>query len=173
MNDLADQVTRAAVQEASDCLDACVSRIEHATRQLDDAQIWYRHDEAMNSIGNLLLHLCGNLRQWIICGIGGVVDQRDRPAEFTQRVAIPREDLLRGLRATVDEAKEVLAQAETTSMLQPRRVQGFDVTGWGAVFSSVPHFQGHTQEIVAMTRMQLGKAYQFHWQPTTAQEGAP
>lgn len=172
MDSFADEVTQTVVHEAIGCLDDCVARIEHATRQLDDAQIWERHDDAMNSIGNLLLHLCGNLRQWIICGLGGAADDRDRPAEFAQREAIPREDLLYGIRATVEEAKEVLMQADAVAMLQPRHVQGFKLNGWGVVFNSIPHFQGHTQEIIAMTRMQLGDAYTFHWQPTTTEEGA-
>jgi len=173
MDSQSEQVTKTVIRAATGCLDDCVDRIEHATQQLNDAQIWYRHDEAMNSIGNLLLHLCGNLRQWIMAGIGDAEDDRDRPAEFRQREVISREALLRDLRATVEEAKAVLSQVGAVNLLQNRRVQGFEVNGWEIVFNSIPHFQGHTQEIVAMTRMQLGEQYQFHWQPTTPEAGAP
>jgi hypothetical protein len=57
--------------------------------------------------------------------------------------------------------------------MEPRRIQGFDVTGAAAIFDSVPHFRGHTQEIVHMTRLQLGDAYKFAWTPTTPEQGAP
>lgn len=173
MNHTPDEVTAATLAEASACLDRCLDRIEHATRQLNDVQVWWRHDESLNSIGNLLLHLAGNVRQWIICGLGGAADLRDRPAEFSQRETIPTDALLRRLRATVDEAKAVLAGADAEAMMRVRRVQGFDVNGWGVIFDCIPHFQGHTQEIIGLTRMQLGETYQFYWQPSTPEQGAP
>ena len=173
MSHTADEVTRAVLDEVARCLDECVIRIEHAVQQLSDDQVWWRHDEHMNSIGNLLLHLSGNVRQWIICGIGDVEDRRDRPAEFARRDSIPKADLLAELTRSIQEAKDVIACADAETMLQPRKVQGFDLNGWGVIFDCVPHFKGHTQEIIYITRTLLGDAYQFHWQPTTPEQGAP
>ena len=64
-------------------------------RQLDDADIWWRGNEATNSIGNLVLHLSGNVRQWIVAGVGGAPDVRDRPAEFARRDGMTRDELVR------------------------------------------------------------------------------
>ena len=128
---------------------------------------------SLNSIGNLTLHLRGNLRQWIVAGLGGAADSRDRPAEFTELGPIPREELLRKLEAVVGEARAVLARQTARQLLEARRIQGFDVTGLAAIFDSVPHFRGHTQEIVSLTRLQLGDAYKFAWAPTTPEQGAP
>lgn len=169
----AEEITRAVLEEAAHCLNECLARIRHCVDQLTDEQVWWRPRESMNSIGNLLLHLSGNLRQWIVSGIGGASDVRDRPAEFAARGPTSRTQLLAQLQATVDEALAVLARTGPAAMSPVRRIQGFDLTGWGAVFSSIPHFQGHTQEIICLTRMQLGRAYRFYWQPQTPEQGAP
>jgi hypothetical protein len=172
MSPTADDVTRAVASEACRALDASVAKIEHCLAQLTDEQVWWRPREEMNSIGNLLLHLSGNVRQWLVCGIGGAADTRVRPAEFAERGPIPKASLLAGLKDAVGDAKAALDGAAAQDMLARRRVQSFDVTGWGALFDSVPHFQGHTQEIVGLTRMQLGEAYRFHWQPAAPAAGA-
>jgi len=73
----ADQtLATAVITETTDCLNSCVGKIKHCLAQLTDEQVWWRLDEGMNSIGNLILHLCGNLRQWIVAGIGGAADVR-------------------------------------------------------------------------------------------------
>jgi hypothetical protein len=81
--------------------------------------------------------------------------------------------LVRSLEAVVEEAKRVLAGVDARRLADPRRIQGIDVNGVAAVFDSVPHFRGHTQEIVHMTRLLLGDAYRFAWTPTTPEQGAP
>jgi hypothetical protein len=127
----------------------------------------------MNSIANLLLHLCGNVRQWIIAGVPGTPESRDRPREFAERAPIPKDELLRRLATVVHEADAVLAEVSDAKLLEPRRIQGFDETVLSATFDALAHFNGHTQEIVFITRLQLGEAYQFAWVPTTAEQGAP
>ena len=119
----------------------------------------------MNSIGNLLLHLQGNLRQWVVAGLSHLPDERNRPAEFAQRSMIPKSLLLGELEATAEQAIATVRQASTGELLATRRIQEFDVTGLGEIFDAIPHFKGHTQEVVCLTRMQLGDAYQFRWKP--------
>lgn len=167
----ADDVATAVGTEAAKELANALARIKHCLKQLNDEQVWWRDRPALNSIGNLILHLCGNLHQWIVAGLGGAGDRRDRPAEFAERGPIPKEELLRRLEAVVAEARATLARLDARQLLAERRVQGFDVTGLGAIFDSVPHFRGHTQEIIHMTRAQLGDAYQFAWTPTPQQGG--
>src|ERR1041385_7229872 len=76
-------------------------KIERCLERLSDEQIWWRANDESNSIGNLVLHLCGNARQWIVCGVGGAQGERDRDAEFAQREVIGRDQLLRLLRTTL------------------------------------------------------------------------
>ena len=167
-DDLAAAVGAAAAQELGSARD----RIRHCLSQLSDDQVWHRPRPGLNSIGNLILHLCGNLRQWIVAGIGEAADARDRAAEFAERGPIPKEELVRGLEAAVEEAERVLAGVDARQLGEVRRIQGFDVTGVAAIFDSVPHFRGHAQEIVHMTRVQLGDAYRFAWTPSTPEQGA-
>jgi hypothetical protein len=161
MQPTADDVTRAALDEASAVLDRCSNKIRHCLQQLSDEQVWWRPQESLNSIGNLVLHLTGNLRQWIVAGLTGAADVRNRPTEFAERRPIPKAKLLADLDDVVGEATKVLRRVTAADMLRPRVVQGYTVTGWGALFNSVPHFQGHTQEIIGQTRLQLQDRYQF------------
>jgi hypothetical protein len=168
-----DDLAAAVGDEAANELTSAVGKIKHCLAQLSDEQVWWRSEPERNSIGNLVLHLCGNVRQWIVSGLGDVADVRNRPAEFAERGPIPKDELLRRLDQVVDEAKAVLKRLTASRLLEGRRIQGFDVTGLGAIFSSVPHFRGHTQEIIHMTRSQLGDAYLFSWAPASAEQGAP
>ncbi len=168
-DELAVVVGTAAAQE----LDSALNRIKHCLSQLNEEQLWWRSQPNLNSIGNLILHLCGNVRQWIIAGIGGATDLRNRPAEFAERGPISKEELLGRLETVVEQAKRILTGVNAQQLAEVRRIQGFDVTGAAAVFDSVPHFRGHTQEIVHMTRLQLGDSYKFAWMPATPEQGAP
>jgi hypothetical protein len=146
-------------------------RLVHCLSQLDDRQVWWRPREGMNSIGNLVLHLCGNLRQWVVSGVGGAPDVRDRPAEFAERGPVPRDELLRRLAAVVAEADAVLAGADGATLPEPRTIQGFQETVLSALFDCLVHLGGHAQEVVCLTRLQLGDAYRFAWVPTPEQGG--
>lgn len=163
----ADEFAIAVGNEAAKELTSALGRIKHCLAQLSDEQVWWRSRPELNSIGNLLLHLCGNVRQWIVSGLGVAADIRNRPAEFAERGPIPKEELLRRLDQVVDEAKAVLGRLAAGRLLEIRHIQEFDVTGLAALFDSVPHFRGHTQEIVLLTRLQLGAAYRFAWTPAS------
>jgi hypothetical protein len=169
VDELAAAVGAAAAHE----LNSAMERIEHCLGQLTDGQVWRRSQPGLNSIGNLILHLCGNLRQWVVAGVGDAPDIRNRPAEFAEQRLVPKEELIRSLEAVVEEAKRILIAVDARQLTEVRRIQGFDVTGATAIFDSIPHFRGHTQEIVHMTRLQLGDAYQFAWKPTSPEQGAP
>src|SRR5438045_194443 len=125
----ADELAIAFGTAAAHELTSALNRIKHCLSQLTDEQLWWRPAPAMNSIGNLLLHLCGNLRQWIVSGIGGASDIRNRPTEFAERGPIAKDELLRRLEAVVEEAKGALTSQNASGLLKGRRIQGHDVTG--------------------------------------------
>src|SRR6266446_3458489 len=93
-------------------------KIERCLELLTDEQIWWRANPQSNSIGNLLLHLSGNVRQWIVCGLGRASDKRDRDSEFAERDTIPREELLVRLKETLNEADAALAKLDTGKLLE-------------------------------------------------------
>jgi uncharacterized damage-inducible protein DinB len=163
----ADAVSEAVLVEAAALLDQCVTKIGHCLDQLSEEQVWWRPEKSMNSIGNLILHLCGNMRQWMVSGIGGAADIRQRSAEFAERGPIPKAELLSRLKQVIAETQEAFQRTDAADMARERVIQGYTVSGWGALFHTIPHFNGHTQEIISFTRMQLGDAYKFHWKPAT------
>ena len=137
-------------------------KIERCLERLTDEQVWWRAGEQSNSIGNLLLHLEGNLRQWVVSGAGGAEDARARDREFAARQQLSREVLLASLRATVEEAGDALARLDPAALLETRRVQGLDVTLLAAVFHAVEHFSMHTGQIILLTKMLTGGDLAFY-----------
>ena len=153
---------RSALNHAiADELDAALSRIAHCIHQLSEEQVWWRPPQGMNAIGNLILHLTGNVKQLIADNLTGAPDTRNRPGEFAARDPLPKAELLRRLTAVVAEAKAAFAAAGDERLARTVRVNNNDWTGIQAVVRSVAHFRGHTQEIIHMTRELLGAAYQF------------
>jgi uncharacterized damage-inducible protein DinB len=114
--------------------------------------VWRREDDQSNSIGNLLLHLAGNVRQWIISGVGGAPDARYRNGEFAARDGADVEALFVALRATLDEADAVIALLTPDRLLERRTIQGRDVIVLDAVYHVVEHFSLHTGQIILLTK---------------------
>jgi hypothetical protein len=166
----AGELSTSVLAAAAKVFDQCLTKIKHCLSQLSEEQVWWRPRPEMNSIGNLLLHLSGNVRQWIVSGLGTAGDDRDRAAEFLEQGPISKTELLEKLAGVVCEAKAVLAECTAEQMFDVRGIQEFEVTGWEAIFDSIPHFQGHTQEIICLTRLQLGEAYRVHWHPKPSAE---
>jgi uncharacterized damage-inducible protein DinB len=137
-------------------------RIERCLEQLTDEQMWWRANDNSNSIGNLLLHLNGNMRQWIVSGVGGAVDQRNRQQEFDQRSVVPRQELFAMLRATVSESDDVLARLGQSRLLERRLIQGNDVTVFEAVYHVVEHFSMHTGQIILLSKLHTGRDLAFY-----------
>ena len=164
-------VSTAYVDEAVHQLREGLRKIQHCLSQLDEQQMWWRPHEAQNSIANLMLHLGGNLRQWIISGVGRVPDVRNRLSEFAEHGPIPKRDLLEGLTETVDTAIRTLHERAADRLLELQRIQGFETTVLSAIFHSVSHFIGHVQEIISLSRQQLGSDYKFDFIPQTKEQG--
>jgi uncharacterized damage-inducible protein DinB len=137
-------------------------RIETCLRKLTEEQIWTRRHENENAIGNLVLHLCGNVRQWIISGVGGAADQRDRDAEFTRREHLATEELLSRLRQTMEEADRVLERVRPENLLSKRKIQVYEVTVLHAIYHVAVHFSEHTGQIIWATKGLTGGDLGFY-----------
>src|ERR1700679_3099199 len=108
-------------------------RLRGAVEPLTDKQLWWRPNEASNSIGNLVLHLNGNVRQWLVDSFNGRNDGRDRPAEFSAQSGMTAAALLANLGPTIDAADRVLARLTAADLLAPYTIQGYHVRGLDAV----------------------------------------
>lgn len=151
--------------EARNQLAASRKLIAHCVSQLDDAQIWHREQDDLNSIGNLLLHLAGNLTQRVESNLGGRPDRRDRPREFTERAMIPGVELMRRFDDAVVIADRALDGLNSRN-LEDRKpytthAGSVEISALAVIFRTLNHLNGHAQEIVYMTRRQLGGRYQF------------
>lgn len=164
-------VGRATIDAARSTLTESLRKIEHCLAQLTDADMSFRPRPEMNSIAIVINHLCGNLKQWIISGIGGAADDRDRPREFADPGLVTVDQVRQKLRTRLAEVDAVLAAIEPSDLLRTRRVQGSDVTGIHALWKSVSHFVGHTHQIVQWTRLLRGDAYQFEYVPKGKEQG--
>ncbi len=139
--------------------DEYLPRIERALAGFPDASLWWRPHENTTCIGNLLLHLAGNVRQWICSGVGGASDGRDRAAEFAARDGSDGATLLAALRATVEEACEVIDALDAAALLERRRIQGFDTTVLEAVYHVLEHFGWHAGQITWIAKERLGEQH--------------
>ena len=137
-------------------------RMRKCVDSLTDEQIWWRPNDASNSVGNLLLHLDGNVRQWLVASFGRLSDGRDRPAEFAQREHIPAASLLPRLDATMREASAVLARLTESDLVAQFEIQGYHVSGLEAVYQVVEHFGMHYGQIVYITKTLRGADLGFY-----------
>lgn len=167
---LMDETAQNFIADAREYLrENYLPKIERCLEQLTDEQVWWRANEESNSIGNLLLHLEGNARQWIVGGVGGTADVRARGREFGERAHVPRAELVERLRATLGEVDGVLARLEPRELSERKQIQGCDVTVLTAVLHVVEHFSTHTGQIILLTKILVGKDLVFY----DFAEGAP
>ena len=145
--------------------------ITRCLKILSEEDIWWRPNRASNSVGNLILHLQGNVRQWIISGLGGQPDRRERDREFAATGPISRHTLLAGFRKTIKEADSVLGAIKTADMVRMFSIQGFDVTGLQAVCHVAEHFAFHAGQIIFVTKLKQGKDLKFTRLPKQRNSG--
>jgi len=139
-----------------------MDRIEACVTRLTPQQVWQRHSENENAVGNLLLHLRGNVTQWILSGVGGQADHRHRESEFNARTGPGATRLLADLRSTMDQAAQLIRELSAARLLERISVQDYDVTVLGAIYHVVEHFSGHTFQIILLTKLFTGQDLGFY-----------
>ena len=137
-------------------------KIERCLESLGETEIWWRANEESNSIGNLVLHLCGNASQWIVSGLGGAPDRRQRQTEFDERSPIPASELLSRLRGTLGDVDAVLAGFDHNHLLDRFEIQRCDVTALEAIFHVVEHFSMHAGQIFLLTKLLTATELRFY-----------
>jgi uncharacterized damage-inducible protein DinB len=138
------------------------AKIRAAVESLPAGALWARPNEQSNSVGNLLLHLSGNVRQWIVSGVGGATDSRDRASEFEARTGADAATLLAALDQTLTDADTVLAKLTAADLESSRTIQGRDVNVFEAIYHVVEHFSGHVGQIVLVAKAYSPNAVKFY-----------
>jgi uncharacterized damage-inducible protein DinB len=144
-------------------LDQLCGRIESCLDRLTPEQIWTRGGENQNAIGNLVLHLSGNVRQWILHGVGGEEDHRVRDIEFSTRDPQSTANLKQRLRSTIDAAVLLLPSLGSEQLMEHISIQAYDkITKLQAIFHVVEHFSGHTGQVIFLTKWLTGEDLGFY-----------
>jgi uncharacterized damage-inducible protein DinB len=137
-------------------------RLRACVESLSDEQVWWRPNSASNSVGNLLLHLNGNVRQWLIASFNRMEDARNRPAEFKAPEQLSAPALIRQLDETMQHAAAVFSRLSEADLLAHYDIQGYHVTGLAAVYQVVEHFGLHCGQIIYITKMLRGEDLGFY-----------
>src|SRR5450631_3394640 len=145
-------------------------RIENCLGRLTEDRIWIRGASHENAVGNLVLHLGGNVRQWIVSGVRGRPDTRLRDEEFAARGGLAPSALAQHLRAIVDEAAAIIEALAPERLPEPLTVQSYQVTVLEAIYHVVEHFSGHAGQIIFATKLLTGEDLGFHRRLTTTAE---
>jgi hypothetical protein len=137
-------------------------RLKACVEPMTVEQVWWRPNEASNSVGNILLHLNGNITQWIVASFNKDEDKRDRPAEFSAHGGLTAAELLDRLGATIAAAEKVLNRLTVEELLAPYEIQGYHVRGLDAVYQVIEHFGLHYGQIAYIAKSLSGKDLGFY-----------
>lgn len=137
-------------------------KIRLAVASLPEEAMWWRANASSNSIGNLILHLAGNARQWIVAGVGGAPDDRVRQAEFDRDGGLSRDELVAHLTAALRDIDEALSRVSMEDLKERRTIQGADTTVFEAIYHVVEHFSMHTGQIILLAKSLAPGGVQFY-----------
>ena len=145
--DKEEQLAKELINNALYRMDESTRMIKKSLEQIDEEEIWKKPNTSLNSIANLILHLCGNITQYIISSLGETKDKRNRDLEFNRSDGKTKAELILQLEETVDRAKRIIYDATPEQFLKVRQVQGFSFSGVGVVIHAVEHYSYHTGQI--------------------------
>jgi len=161
--DRAEDLARAAVEECRRrIMEDDLPRIRKCLDELTDDELWRRPNEQTVSVGNLVLHLAGNVRQWVCAGLGGAADVRERSKEFSEQGPLPRAELIARLESSLADAVAAMTRADAAELLRKRPVQAFEETGIGILVHVAEHFSYHTGQIVYAVKSRKGVDLAFY-----------
>ena len=156
--DLAEEIRKNACLRLQESLDKIIKCLAH----FDDQSIWHRSNENSLSMANQLLHLSGNITQYIISGLGKLPDNRNRDAEFAARSGYTKNILVDNFRKVVEDALRIIQNSSVDDLLNIKSVQGFNLSGTGIIIHVVEHLSYHTGQIVAYTKEKINQPMGFY-----------
>jgi uncharacterized damage-inducible protein DinB len=143
-------------------IDENTKKLKTCLDELQEAEVWKRPNEHSNSVGNLMLHLSGNIRQWIISSLGNLEDKRERDKEFSADGGYTKSQLAEKLFSTVEEAKNIIRNISAEEVLKKRKVQAYHTSGMEAIIHVTEHYSYHTGQIIFWTKLLKDKDLGFY-----------
>lgn len=147
------------IKECNARIESSSNRLIHCIEQLNENNIWWKPNTKMNSIGMLIIHICGSFRQWAITSINNEEDIRHRPDEFSNETQFTKSELIEKIITLKTDFCKAINKIDVSQLTEKRVVQGFDTTIIRAVFRALTHLEGHIGQIVLLTRIQSGDNY--------------
>jgi uncharacterized damage-inducible protein DinB len=142
--------------------DDFLQKLIYCLEHMSDEDIWWRPNEQSNSVGNLVLHLCGNMKQWIVESIGGISFKRDRDAEFAARDPVSTSELIANIRSTVSAVDGILAALPEQRLLEHCSIQTYKASALQAIYHVVEHFSYHLGQILYVYKLRTGADPAFY-----------
>jgi uncharacterized damage-inducible protein DinB len=134
-------------------IDENTAKVKSCMKELDDHEVWFYPNAHVNSVGNTILHLCGNIRQYVISSIGGQHDIRERDLEFSTKGGFTNAELVIKLSDTIEEAKSFIACVSHENLHRHRIVQKTSYSGIGIIIHITEHYSYHTGQIILLTKL--------------------
>ncbi|MFS4491954.1 DinB family protein [Maribacter sp. 2308TA10-17] len=157
-----DKLAEELVKNALYRMDESTRMIRKSLVEVSEEEFWQKPNESLNSIANLMLHLCGNITQYIISSLGETEDIRKRDSEFAANKSGTKSEILDKLEDTVDTAKRVIFDSSLDQLLKIRSVQGFSFSGVGVILHAVEHYSYHTGQIAFWVKQLKNKDLGFY-----------
>ncbi len=137
-------------------------RIKKCLAMLNEEEVWKKPNPSSNSVGNLILHLCGNIQQWIVSSFGNIEDSRKRDLEFSTTGGVTKNELLDKILSTVAEANKTMKKLGEEDLLKTKTVQGYAYSGIGIIIHVVEHYSYHVAQIAFWTKLLKDKDLGFY-----------
>lgn len=137
-------------------------RIFRCLSLIEEKDLWKSPSSKISSIGNLILHVCGNARQWILSGIGGEIDNRNRDQEFIPQNNIRKAELIFLLQNLKVNLQLTLSKLREEDLYKSKKIQGFTTSNFSAIIHVIEHFSYHTGQITTLTKLQTDKETNYY-----------
>jgi uncharacterized damage-inducible protein DinB len=156
------KISKEFIQQSIYYLSLNPPRIKKCLQQLSEEQVWKKPNANTNSIGNLILHLCGNITQYAHSSLGNEKDERQRDLEFSAPGGFSKKELLEKITTVTAKAILMIENIPDTELLRNRKVQGFDHTGISIIIHITEHFSYHVGQIAFFTKLLCDKDLGFY-----------
>ena len=143
-------------------IDENTKKVTACLNEIEEAEVWRRPNENLNSVGNLILHLCGNIRQYAVSSLGNRKDDRDRDKEFSAHGGHSRSELIQRLSTTIEEAKNIIQRINPEELLREKQEQGYTFSGIDIIIHFIEHYSYHTGQIIFWTKFLRNKDLGFY-----------